>query len=358
MNSKKILTAALAGAMAISMTSIAAFAEDPAPADKDITAAGEQTYAFTAGFNAPVIDVTLPTTLAAVINPYKIAIDLSAAQDGSLMTGTDGIASPEYTITNNSDTFGIKVAAKLSAKGTGIMVVSDPAKIPTKVGSDKVAFTFLNTTTTGASGEGTYANDEYKADDTTQLKFTDTVPERFTTMMSLDVKDSGTEIGYFKVQGSVTDPDVVGRKYATTDKLALNIVFDINPFNPNAAGGGAVTPPAAVTPDVEIDATSSTLNGITLTGTTFKVTADLSDGNSDTADMTLNDADGDVIKKTGTNVTVAIKTDDDSILTIANNGKITVGTTGTPGTYTATITLTDTVNSKTQDYTITMKEVA
>lgn len=215
MNSKKIISAIMAGACALSMTSIAAFAAD---ATQKVEAAGEKTFNVDAGYTAPVIDVTLPTTIAAVINPYEIEIEVASG----IKTGTDGISSPEYDITNNSTDFGIKVGAKLSARGTGITVVSAPANIPTKLDSEKAAYAELKTTV------GT---------DEKTLPFTEDVPDRATLVMTLDEAGGTNPAGKFQVQGKVTSPDVVEKPYATTDKLTLTIVFDINPFNPNAGGG-------------------------------------------------------------------------------------------------------------------------
>lgn len=286
MTSKKIISAIMAGACALSMTSIAAFAADPVTTDID--AAGEKTYDVNAGYTAPVIDVTVPTALNAVINPYQIAIDLSAAKDGSLMTGTDGIASPEYSIKNNSATFGIKVGAKLSAKGTGITVAATPDKIPTKLDSEKAAFTFLNTTT-GEDGDtvGTYAKDAYDAAEKTQLAFTEEKPERATVIMTLEEKAAGKKSqGFFKVQGQVTDPEIVEKKYATTDKLALSIVFDINPYNP-AAGG--VNPPATTnaSPLTALSFANGALGSFSFTETNFTTKTALTGAISGAAGGTL-----------------------------------------------------------------------
>lgn len=284
MTSKKIISAIMAGACALSMTSIAAFAADPATTDID--AAGEKTYDVEAGYTAPVIDVTVPTAIKAVINPYQIAIEVETGVN----TNTTGIASPEYSIKNNSTTFGIKVGAKLTAKGTGIAVVDAPEKIPTKIDSEKTAFAFLNT----ATAAGGYANADYVAaeDGKTQLKFTEDVPDRATVIMTLD-KDGGTDPneGFFQVQGKVTDPEVVEKKYATTDKLALSIVFDINPFNP--AAGGGVNPPVAT---ARVTGATATAQGTAIaagnivvnsTAKTITITSGASVGNTIAVTLTL-----------------------------------------------------------------------
>lgn len=328
MNSKKIMSAIMAGACALSMTSIAAFAADPTVQVKE---AGEKVYEVNAGFTAPVIDVTLPTEIKAVINPYGIEIEVETG----INTNTDGIASPEYEIKNNSTTFGIKVGAKLSAKGTGITVVDAPSKIPTKLDSEKTAFAFLNTTTTGA---GDYANDEYDATDKTQLAFTEDKPERATIVMTLD-KKGGTDSadGWFQIQGKVTDPEIVEKKYAATDKLALNIIFDVNPFNPDgsSSSGGGFTDPASTTGAVTSDVGTLTRTG----NNTYTLTGMTSSGSPAQLDLKL---------KTGYTATRVITTvSGDPCVTANTTGKLTP--TGDTGKVTVTYTILDDSGNATGD---------
>lgn len=326
MKTKKIFAAALAGLCAVSAMGVSAFAAEN---ETTVEAAGEKAYKITAGFVAPTMDVTVPTEIKGVINPYKIKIELDGVE-----AEAEGVASPKYTITNNSEDVGVKVNATYSADGLDGIVASEALATTGNTKKQKLAYVTLNS-------------------DQLAAPLVMSTEEKTTTdpILTLDVKDSGDEAGDIWLGGAVIETPA--EKWTTKDKLTINVVLDLVPFNTGNAGPGPV-----VTPDVEIDTGSSTLNGITLSGTTFTVTSSLSDGAGDSADMTLNDKDGNVIKKTGTDVTVAIGTDADGILTIANNGKITVATTGTPGTYTATIVLTDTVNSKTETYTINMTEVA
>jgi len=321
---------------------------------ENFESSGEKAYKISAAFQAPTLKVTVPTAMNAVLNPYKIVITTETGD-----TGTDGVTSPEYTISNNDTTFGIKVAAKATASGLDKIVASaDDVNVTDASGNQlKNAYIVLRATPVDdGNGKGDYSDvDNTDLDKASELVFAEEMETAVKLMQLTKAVDASTPTkGFVQIGGEIpTEPT---EKWATSDKLALNVVFDINPYNPDAAGGGSNPTPAA--PDVAIDSGSSTFNGVSLSGTTFTVDSNLSDGAGDTADMTLYDENGDVIKKTGTNVTVTIKTDNDSILSINNAGKITISTTGTPGTYTATITLTDTVNSKTQDYTITMTEVA
>lgn len=235
---KKITASVLAGAMAISMTSISAFAAD---ATQTVKASGEQTFSIDAGFTAPAIDVILPTSILAAINPYHLELELDTTNN--LETGTHGISSPEYTITNNDTVMGINVAAKLSAKGgTGVYIAAvdrTTKAAPTFKNDeteDKNVFAYLNTTKT----QGTYASDVYDPADPTQLVFTEDVPEKATQLLALDVSESG----YFQVQGDVVEKPAT--KWATGDKVTLNVIFDLTPYNPaigggNGGGGGGFT---------------------------------------------------------------------------------------------------------------------
>lgn len=112
---KKFISAIMAGACALSCMSISAFADDafvPVVPEDEMEQAGQKTYEMTVGFEAPAINVTLPTTMTAVLNPYGVQIELEDIGK----TSKDGVTSPVYTIANNTTDFGIIV--KATAKGT------------------------------------------------------------------------------------------------------------------------------------------------------------------------------------------------------------------------------------------------
>lgn len=280
---KKITASVLAGAMAISMTSISAFAAD---ATQTVKASGEQTFSIDAGFTAPAIDVILPTSILAAINPYHLELELDATNN--LETGTHGISSPEYTITNNDTVMGINVAAKLSAKGgTGVYIAAvdrTTKAAPTFKNDeteDKNVFAYLNTTKT----QGTYASDVYDPADPTQLVFTEDVPEKATQLLALDVSESG----YFQVQGDVVEKPAT--KWATGDKVTLNVIFDLTPYNP--AIGGGVNPPVAT---ARVTGATATAQGTAIaagnivvnsTAKTITITSGASVGNTIAVTLTL-----------------------------------------------------------------------
>ena len=98
MKFKKLVSTALAGAMALSL-SVPAFA-----ADTDL----EQSTNITGTTQAPTIKITVPATGAVTVNPYKMAVSVGGSDV------TDQIISATQYIENASD-----VALKVSAEVTG-----------------------------------------------------------------------------------------------------------------------------------------------------------------------------------------------------------------------------------------------
>lgn len=323
MKTNKIFAAALAGLCAVSAMGVSAFAADETTAK--IEAAGEKAYKISAGFVAPTMDVTVPTEIKGVINPYKINVVV----DG-LTFESEGVASPKYTITNNSTDVGVKVNATYSADGLDGIVATEAAATTGNTKAQKLAYVTLNSD---------------QLDDPLVMS----TEEKTTTdpILTLDVKDSGDEAGDIWLGGAVIETPA--EKWTTKDKLTINVVLDLVPFNTGAGGG-------EFTPDVAFDNNASTLTNVAYAKGVFTATKDVSAGTTNT--IKLKDESGNDIKKTGqgSDIEVSISADDDSILTVNNAGLITIGSTGTDGTYTATITLTDTDSGDTQDYTIKLVE--
>lgn len=274
---KKITSAVLAGAMALSMTSISAFATD-------LKAAGETTLKATAAFAPVAIDVTLPTSITAAINPYKIDYDFAGTK-----AGTSGVISPVYEIENKTADYGVKVAAKVWATPAGdvtLATVSKTGAAPVFKNDnteDKQVFAYLNTT---VAADKSFANTTYTADDTTQVLFTEDEPDNAVVLMEI-AKATGK--GYFQIQGDCVEEPA--EKWAATDKVELSIVFDINPFN---AASGPVTYPTGMTAAAEYtgsgtfsgDGSSYTLTGLTQyssIGTIALSAADLASGTTITS---------------------------------------------------------------------------
>lgn len=112
---KKIIAAVLAGACAVSAMSITA------SANKAVTAAGEVKLAASAVLATPAIDVSVPTTVAAVINPYGVPVEVKG-----ITYGQEGLTSPLYTIVNKTKTSNILVTASASLT---VPVEADTTKV-------------------------------------------------------------------------------------------------------------------------------------------------------------------------------------------------------------------------------------
>lgn len=107
---KKILAGVLAAASALSM-SVSAFAAEN---EKNVTKPGEIEYDVPVNAPTVVLNLTMPAKLQAALNPYGADIKLkeaSAPDKDDAVTTSAGIASLAYTITNNSQEYGIYIDA-------------------------------------------------------------------------------------------------------------------------------------------------------------------------------------------------------------------------------------------------------
>lgn len=241
MKSRKILAAAMAGLCAISTMGVSAFAT---VVDEKIETSGAKSYNVSAGFQAPTIDVTVPESVLGVINPYKIPVVIEGETFES-----EGVASPKYTITNNSTQVGINVKATYSAEGLDGIVATEDAAVKTDDANNKdkkkLAYVTLNSkspldvtkTDTTATPAGA---------DPTQYVMAATENATPAMLLRLDTKTSGNNEGDFWIGGAVIEEPA--EKWAASDRLSIKVVLDINPFNTDAAGGpGGVTYPTGMT---------------------------------------------------------------------------------------------------------------
>ena len=102
---KKIISAVLAGACAVSAMSTSAFAATAAT-NKQVTAISQVKLSATAAVASPVLNVSVPTAVAAVINPYGVSV---TTKDGNVYD--KGVSSVVYTIINQTESSGIQVTA-------------------------------------------------------------------------------------------------------------------------------------------------------------------------------------------------------------------------------------------------------
>lgn len=167
---KKIISAVLAGACAVSAMAISSYAVDgeasivlpdengtPAVLFPDsggsvsVSDGGTMTLSANAGVIVAAIDVTVPSSITAYINPYNIAV-----KDKSGKTYiSDGVSSPLYTIVNKTAGNRVAVTAKAtltvptekdpnstSGKATlpSIDIVSSAGNTKLTSGSDKAMY--------------------------------------------------------------------------------------------------------------------------------------------------------------------------------------------------------------------------
>jgi len=153
MNSKKLLSAAMAGAISMSLA-VPAFA-------------AASTTTITGTYAAPVIDVTVPKSAAAVINPYKLDYKFNLDAEGKVVKpGSDGqlpdgtttitvknsaIATQPMLLINYGDTkLDVKAVATGTVKTGSDMKFSAEAKEDDTVKNVKVTVDAMEATGLGA----------------------------------------------------------------------------------------------------------------------------------------------------------------------------------------------------------------
>ena len=319
MKTNKIFAAAMAGLCAVSTMGVSAFA-----ADDTIEAAGEKAYKITAGFEAPTMDVTVPSEIAAIINPYMIEVKFN----DTLKYEAEGVASPKYTITNNSGDVGVKVNATYSADGLdGIVETEAAAKDPTKnTKNKKLAYVILNT-------------DQLADPLVMSTKETTTTDP----ILTLTEKGGTADAGEMWIGGAV--PENPAEKWTANDKLTINVVLDLVPYNTAAGGnqgGGGVTAATAITALTISDDGGA---GVTLPTFAAATTSYTISGCSRNDEFTFS--------ITTANGYTAVIADDPSGNSTTTGNTVKVGNTAT-GTNAVTVTVTnDTDASDTATYTFT-----
>lgn len=227
MKKQRIFAAALAGLCAVSTMGVSAFA-----ADETIETSGAKSYKISAGFQAPTIDVTVPEEVLGVINPYKIPVVI-----GGVTFEAEGIASPKYTITNNSTQVGINVKATYSAEGLDGVVATEAEATTGNTAKKKLAFVTLNATSPLDIGD--LDSCTATTGNITPLIMATTENTTPAMLLRLDTKTAGNNEGDFWIGGAVIEEPA--EKWAASDRLSINVVLDINPFNTGAAGVGVTS---------------------------------------------------------------------------------------------------------------------
>lgn len=251
---KKFISSVLAGACALSMTSIAAFAADATVTDLGSDGYASQEVTVTSTTQVPTLKVTVPTTADVVVNPYRLNVTTP-------ITSSDTIISPEYEIKNESDC-GVTISATVKATPGGAAAIATKPLKGTE--TTKSVFMYLETTATA----GTYytVNDAdgnavptYVEKAVTAKRGETLTAEQeaanaaFAAQLALSTKDTTKDIAtlaagnttaqsiFFKLQGNaVTAPKT---PWLAADKVDVALTLKITPnANAETGAGGPNTP--------------------------------------------------------------------------------------------------------------------
>lgn len=240
---KKFISSVLAGACALSMTSIASFAADTEISDLGSDGYASQQVTVTSTTAMPTLKVTVPTTADIVLNPYKINVTTP-------ITGNDTIMSPEYEIKNESQC-GVTVAATVKATPAGAAAIATAPLKGTE--TTKSVFMYLETTATSDTYYGEYVAKEVKpakgasltpeqeaANAACKAQMAITAKDTTKDIATLSAGDTTAQSIFFKVQGdAVTAPKT---PWVAADKVDLALTLKITPnANATTGAGGPVT---------------------------------------------------------------------------------------------------------------------
>lgn len=196
---KRILSGTMAGVLAMSLA-VPAFA-----AGGDADAPKNQTV-ITGTYTETAIDVTVPGTVTAVINPYGLGTTVTKSDGTTKVTVTGQVVTPTQTITNNTD-----LNLVVGAKVIGEVVV--------KEGADPL--TAMKLAASSTKGSGKEGDEDYVAPATAKSAFVQLQAVPLSKAISdLDtivdtVIDEGVKDTTWTSAKSVT----VGTKLVTEDEL-------------------------------------------------------------------------------------------------------------------------------------------
>ena len=247
MKTRKIISAIIAGACAISALAIPAAAAGAATSAQSAAHTGieEITYSTGAKIISPALNVVLPTDAAIVayLNPYNLD-----AKDGQKISG--GIASPTYKVRNLGGESGVKLTitkAKIDVGTTGASVEAADSGVAAEAATKKIhAYLEGKGTTTKVKYDKSYKYEVESEDNT--ISWGGTAKAVFseagttnTVLMKLPKADGTTSnkgvftptaysFGEFYVSGVIsgeTNPEL----WDPSDAVTLDVVYKITPWN-------------------------------------------------------------------------------------------------------------------------------
>ena len=223
MKMKKLMSAAMAGALALSL-SVPAFASGNTVLT-GVDSLGEgATIEVTGTTKTADVKVTVPTSSSVVLNPYE----LDYTVEGAASAVNDQIISAAQYIVNESD-LPVKVSTSVTGtiEGTGDFAAADA----TAEGTKKVHLEFNIGETSDGTTEST--NYETKALTKTATAFTD---------ITMDEKGGANPAISFKFTGDAAENPTT--PWTTDDIVGATIVFSFALDN-SGGGSGSTTPSVA-----------------------------------------------------------------------------------------------------------------
>lgn len=218
-----------------------------------VTAFAEDTLNYDGSTQAPIIEVTLPTTTALIVNPYKLSVENPADPEGEKINSQ--IISPtEYIFSSSNVPLTANVTIAGTSAGAATFATADPTT-STKGSTKNEVYLYAEVSEAGNLGAAVTGTED---DDTTVadalgLAFTDGYDAATDVLVGAK---SVTKAGMFKLDpatfgddgSTVEDATVIGLRLAGTanDKAAtawtdadkVNVAFTFN-FVPAAVEGEA-----------------------------------------------------------------------------------------------------------------------
>lgn len=203
---KRLLSAALAGAMSLTLATTA-------------FAAGNETV-ITATFDEPEIAVTVPATVAAFINPYGVDVNYDASDDARVLSGFQILSAPNCIY--NLSGMDLSVSATVTGE-----VVERTDKDTTK------ALKFATASTDGgtATTKSAYVTFQMKVDNGIVGEATDIVGDLYNPLAENWAADADADGEVVVKAGETAGEDLVALKKAD---------FSVANKTKVVAGGGAL----------------------------------------------------------------------------------------------------------------------
>ena len=217
MNFKKIMSTALAGVMALSLSV-------PALAAANTETSLTQNTEVTGSTEAPTIKITVPATNTVIVNPYKMTVQNAAGDDV-----TDQIVSATKYIKNESDV-ALKVSAEVTGKPAGALTL---ATASTQGGTRAVttnsvfmSFEIGAATAEDGTGDPTWAANGYDSKLASQILVSAKAVKK-ADMLTLGVGETTATYAGYRLTGDAADTPT--NAWTENDKVDVSIAFTFTP---------------------------------------------------------------------------------------------------------------------------------